>query len=208
MTTGEGGMITTNDDQLAEQIRLFRSHGMTSLTWDREKGHSFSYDVIAPGYNYRIDEIRSALGIVQLKKIDRNNQRRMEIVKIYRDRLSEVEGISLPFLQEQGISAYHICPILLDKDIDRNRFISGMIDAGVQVSIHYPPIHTFSEYRRENAHDGESDLPITENIAKRIVTLPLFSNMRQDQIEYVIDSLLEWIMRMKETSKNERCRSS
>src|SRR3972149_1627279 len=73
LVTGEGGMIVTDRDDLAEQIRLLRSHGMTSLTWDRHRGHAHSYDVVALGYNYRIDEIRSALGRVQLKKLEKNN---------------------------------------------------------------------------------------------------------------------------------------
>ena len=86
MTTGEGGMITTNSDTLAKKIRLLRSHGMTSLTWDRDKGHSFSYDVVEVGYNYRIDEVRSALGLTQLKKLDSNNAKRAEIENLYRRR--------------------------------------------------------------------------------------------------------------------------
>ncbi len=79
MTTGEGGMLVTDDDRLAERLRLLRSHGMTSLTWDRHKGHAWSYDVVDLGYNYRIDEIRSAIGRVQLKKLEHNNQLRREL---------------------------------------------------------------------------------------------------------------------------------
>ena len=87
MTTGEGGMITTNNDELATRIRLMRSHGMTTLTLDRHKGHAFSYDVVELGFNYRIDEIRSAIGIEQLKKLPSDNNRRRELSKMYRENL-------------------------------------------------------------------------------------------------------------------------
>ena len=85
MSTGEGGMLVTNRDDIARKVRLLRSHGMTSLTWDRHQGHAYSYDVVELGYNYRIDEIHSALGIVQLQKLETNNRKRAEITKKYWD---------------------------------------------------------------------------------------------------------------------------
>ena len=87
-------MLTTNHDTLAERIKLLRSHGMTSLTWDRDRGHSFSYDVMASGFNYRIDEMRSALGLVQLRKLEANNQRRGEALNRYHEKLAALEGIT------------------------------------------------------------------------------------------------------------------
>ena len=107
MATGEGGMMTTNSDVLAEKIKLLRAHGMTSLTWDRDQGHSFSYDVVALGYNYRIDEIRSAIGRVQLRKLESNNSRRAEITHIYRERLQDIEAISIPFM----VLRLLLCPL-------------------------------------------------------------------------------------------------
>ena len=93
LTTGEGGMLTTDNDALADRIKLLRSHGMTSLTWDRDRGHSFSYDVTDSGCNYRIDEMRSALGLVQLRKLETNNQRRAEAVNRYHEKLTALEDI-------------------------------------------------------------------------------------------------------------------
>jgi len=90
LVTGEGGMIVTNDDALAESIRIMRSHGMTTLTWDRHKGHAHSYDVVDIGFNYRINEVASALGLVQLKKLDENNEKRRKIVEEYRKRLENI----------------------------------------------------------------------------------------------------------------------
>ncbi|MBE9594529.1 MAG: DegT/DnrJ/EryC1/StrS family aminotransferase, partial [Proteobacteria bacterium] len=97
LVTGEGGMVVTNDDALAEKIRIMRSHGMTTLTWDRHKGHAHSYDVVDLGFNYRINEIASALGVVQLKKLDENNEKRRKIVERYRKGLEDISGISVPF---------------------------------------------------------------------------------------------------------------
>ena len=114
MTTAEGGMVTTNNAKLAQKIRLLRSHGMTSLTWDRHEGHAWSYDVVDLGYNYRIDEIRSALGIVQLKKLKKNNQIRQSLTEEYRKTLRQVvPDVVVPFIKPRGESACHLMPILL-----------------------------------------------------------------------------------------------
>jgi dTDP-4-amino-4,6-dideoxygalactose transaminase len=188
MATGEGGMIVTNRDDLAEQLRVLRSHGMTTLTWDRHRGHAFTYDVVALGHNYRIDEIRSALGRAQLAKLPRNIERRKVIVEHYREVLRgpSYEGISVPFQNTPGQSSYHIFPMLLPAEAKRQVFMETMREMGVQTSIHYPPIHHFSYYRER--YPGIS-LPVTENIAEREVTLPLYPTMTQEQIDYVMDSV-------------------
>jgi len=120
MTTGEGGMIVTNNDELADKIKRIRSHGMTTLTWDRHKGHAYTYDVIDLGFNYRLDEMRAAIGIIQLQKLEKNNKLRREIVNIYREELSDIKSISIPFENYRDNSSYHILPILLDSSINRN----------------------------------------------------------------------------------------
>ena len=113
MTTGEGGMLATDNDELAERLRLLRSHGMTSLSWDRHKGHAWSYDVVDLGFNYRIDEMRAALGRVQLKKLPANNRRREHLTNLYREMLTElVPEVHMPFEAARGTSCYHILPIL------------------------------------------------------------------------------------------------
>jgi dTDP-4-amino-4,6-dideoxygalactose transaminase len=194
MTTAEGGMITTNNAALADKIRVLRSHGMTSLTWDRDKGHSFSYDVVAPGYNYRIDEIRSSLGLVQLKKLNGNNGKRAEAVNIYREKLGDMSEIHIPFCRGRQDSSYHLFPMLLEKGRDRTNFMGFMKAKGIQTSIHYPPIHKFTEYR---ALGNNSSLPLTDNIESRIVTLPLYPNIHRQQIHYTIESILEWLTAQK-----------
>ncbi len=192
MTTAEGGMITTNNDDLAKRIRLMRSHGMTTMTLDRHKGRAFSYDVVELGYNYRIDEIRSAIGIVQLGKLEDCNIRRCEIDQIYRERLADVYSIKVPFNIEYGVSSHHIFPILLDKEVNRQEFMEYLKNNGIQTSIHYPPIHLFDYYRRNFGYD-EGMLSITEEVAKREVTLPLYSSMKNEDVHYVCDIISEYL---------------
>lgn len=181
MATGEGGMITTNNDKLADHIRLMRSHGMTTLTWDRHKGHAFTYDVVSPGYNYRIDEIRSAIGRVQLAKLPANNEKRRELDAMYVELLPS--SVVVPYSDHRGVSSCHIRPILLPKGTDRQTFMAAMKERGIQISIHYPPIHQFSTY-----HNG-TQLPLTDDVAQREVTLPLYPTMQMDAVQYVANAI-------------------
>jgi dTDP-4-amino-4,6-dideoxygalactose transaminase len=179
MTTAEGGMAVTDDDEAARLLRILRSHGMTSLTWDRHRGHNFSYDVIATGLNYRIDEIRAALGRVQLDKLNEHNRRRREISKEMRSLLSGIEGISVPFRgSDLDSSSCHIFPVLLESPELRQSFMRSMKDRGIQTSVHYPPVHTFSDFE----HYAPCTLPLTEEVAGREVTLPLFPTMTAEQM--------------------------
>ncbi len=182
LSTGEGGMLVTNRQDVADKVRLLRSHGMTTLTWDRHHGHAHSYDVVDRGYNYRIDEIRSALGLVQLHKLRRNNARRKAITERYWEALDGT-GLTFPFRDSIGEPSYHIFPVLLPEGVDREGFIEGMRAAGVQTSIHYPPIHKFSYYR--DRYPGVS-LPVTEAAAAREVTLPLYPTMSEADVDTVV----------------------
>ena len=189
LSTGEGGMIVTQRDEIAEKLRLLRSHGMTSLTWDRHKGHAYSYDVVSLGYNYRLDEIHSALGIAQLEKLVRNNERRRDITQAYWEAFKDSD-LGLPFASwasQPGVQpAFHIFPILLPEGMQRMRFIDAMRQQGVQTSIHYPPIHRFRFYQE---HYPGVVLAKTERVAAREVTLPLYPGMSQEQVEMVIEAV-------------------
>jgi len=187
LSTGEGGMFVTDRVDLAEKVRLLRSHGMTSLTWDRHQGHASTYDVVDLGYNYRIDELRSALGLVQLKKLVANNARRKTITERYW-RALDGSGVDLPFNNRLGAPAYHIFPILLPAGVERMKFIDAMRVEKVQTSIHYPPVHMFRYYRER--YPGVS-LPITESVASREVTLPLYPTMDNEAVECVINTVLQ-----------------
>lgn len=188
LATGEGGMLVTDWAKVAEKVRLLRSHGMTSLTWDRHQGHAFSYDVVTLGYNDRIDEIRSALGLVQLRKLLENNARRKHLTDLYWQGLADpiFSGIEVPFQGTRGESSHHILPILLPTQVKRQAFMDAMRQAGVQTSIHYPPIHQFSYYRRRYQ---DISLPQTEAAAAREVTLPLYPTMRDEDVHYVLEAV-------------------
>jgi dTDP-4-amino-4,6-dideoxygalactose transaminase len=191
MTTGEGGMLATDDEPLAEKLRILRSHGMTSLSWDRHQGHAYSYDVVDLGYNYRIDEMRSALGRVQLLKLPAGNQHRGELTLLYRELLAELAPeVEMPFAEVRGTSCYHILPALLPKGTDRIRFMEALKQRGIQTSIHYPPVHRFQIYHDEWQKRG-SKIPLTEEVAAREVTLPLYSTMSTEQVHWVAQAVKE-----------------
>jgi dTDP-4-amino-4,6-dideoxygalactose transaminase len=185
MTTGEGGMIITPDPHEAEALKSLRSHGMTSATFERFRGHTFGYDISALGFNYRIDELRSALGIAQLKKLPEINRMRKHLVGYYRDRLAEtIPDVTIPFFNWDGNYGYHIFPILIPPRCDRNEIMANLRDRGIQTSIHYRPINTFSAFK-----DTNSELPITMAISERVLTLPLYPHLTEEQIDYVVSSL-------------------
>jgi len=187
MTTAEGGMVVTNRYDLAEKMRIARSHGMTSLTWDRYKGHDFSYDVVQMGFNYRIDELRSSLGLAQLKKLDKNNRARRSLWRLYKDILDGITEIHIPFARFDGISSCHIFPVVLSEKIDRMEFMQYLREKGIQSSIHYPPVHLFSYYKKLGL--SESHLPLTQYVGRREVTLPLFPTMEVGDVGYVVDAI-------------------
>ncbi len=186
LSVGEGGMFATRSEELHEKGRYLRSHGMTALTLDRHKGRSISYDVVLPGLNYRMDEMRAAIGLVQLAKLPEANRRRMQLVESYRRLLHDTPQLSVPFQNHTpGKPSYHIFPVLLDRGVDRAQVIAGLKEQGIQSSIHYPSFHGFTAY----SDAGFSPTPIAEDISHRELTLPLFPTMTPAQVEYVCSSL-------------------
>jgi dTDP-4-amino-4,6-dideoxygalactose transaminase len=190
LVTGEGGMIVTNNDLFAEKIKILRSHGMTTLTWDRHKGHAYSYDVVDLGFNYRINEMTSALGLIQLKKLDKNNEQRKKITEEYRSRLSDSTKINLPFIKHGEKSSYHIFPILLSERVNRTLFQDKLKEKGIQTSIHYTPVHLFQYYRKKFGFK-QGSLPITEFVGRNEVTLPLYPQMTKDNVKSIADLIKE-----------------
>jgi dTDP-4-amino-4,6-dideoxygalactose transaminase len=190
MPVGEGGMVVTDDDQLAERLRLLRSHGMTTLTWDRHRGHAHSYDVVLFGFNYRLDEVRAAMGLVQLGRLEAENAGRARVAARYREALHGQHGISMPFGDPaaQRASSHHLAVVLLPEDVPRARVRSALDALGIQTSVHYPPIHTFTAYEELG---GRRPLPQTDAVADRVLTLPLFGHMTDEQVEAVTSGLLE-----------------
>jgi dTDP-4-amino-4,6-dideoxygalactose transaminase len=191
LSIGEGGMVSTMCPGLHKKLGYLRSHGMTTLTLDRHKGRSITYDVAQPGLNYRMDEMRSAIGSVQLKKLSNGNLRRGELTQRYRSNLSKT-SVTIPFKEQPGNieSVYHILPILLPEGTNRALIIKALKDKGIQSSIHYPPFWDFSAFKGQFEQD---DSPITAQICSRQLTLPLFPTMTDHEVDQVTSALIETI---------------
>ena len=195
LVTGEGGMVFTRNQAFAERVRTMRSHGMRALSWDKYRGHLSTYDIGDLGYNYRTTEIQSALGLVQLKKLDRNNQKRRKLVEAYRRELRETEGISIPFLKYGTGPSYHLFPVLISPSIQRDKVMDELRGHGIQTSIHYPPVHLFSLYRRQFGYK-KGMLPKTEEVSRREVTLPLHPGMEREDVKWIVGKLNDVIRKM------------
>ena len=189
LSVGEGGMVVAKDRRLYERLRGLRSHGMTTLTLDRHHGRAVTYDVLAPGLNYRMDEIRAAIGLVQLGKLANGNKRRGDLTSRYRTRLSG-STVQMPFasLPTSAHPAYHILPVLLPDACDRLEVIEKLKAKGVQSSIHYPPFWGFTGYQ---GMFRPEDTPVAAEINPRELTLPLYPTLLDDEVDFVTDTLLE-----------------
>jgi dTDP-4-amino-4,6-dideoxygalactose transaminase len=187
LSVGEGGMVAAKNPDIYKNLKNLRSHGMSVPSFDRYKGRAVSYDIESPGLNYRIDEIRSALGLVQLKKLDAANKKRKESVKHYFSRLDAIQSIAIPFRHfSRGTPNYHIMPILLAEHVDRSKLIESMKQDGVQTSIHYPAIQQFSAYKGK-----VNSTPKAEYISSHELTLPLYPDMTFEEVDIVCDALLK-----------------
>jgi dTDP-4-amino-4,6-dideoxygalactose transaminase len=192
LSTGEGGLVVTNNATLARRLRLHRSHGLTTTTWQRHNSRQLGYDVVALGHNYRPTEITAALALVQLGKLAEMNEARSRAAAAYAKAFARSEGISIPAGDPEGVCSHHIMPILLANRRLRDRVRQSLLDAGIQVSHHYPPVHTFSAFR---AQFRTARLPNTELFARRELTLPLHPGLRQKQIRTVAEAVLEGLRR-------------
>jgi dTDP-4-amino-4,6-dideoxygalactose transaminase len=190
LTTGEGGMILARENSLLEKMRRMRAHGMTTNTLERDRGHASSYDVTIIGYNYRMDELRAALGLVQLRRLPEWNERRRELTAHYRDQLGRhLPEIVIPF-EEGHSTAAHLMPILLPEGFDREKIMKELRQNSIQTSIHYPPVHQFSFYRERFP---DVVLPKTEKFSARELSLPLHPALTKKDVEKVVHSLQDAI---------------
>jgi dTDP-4-amino-4,6-dideoxygalactose transaminase len=186
---GEGGMAFSKDPVAAAKIRNMRSHGMTAPTLDRHEGRTFSYDVSHVGLNYRADEIRAALGIEQLKKLEVGNAKRRILYERYLENLRNSE-VLVPFksIEFNALSAYHIMPVILPQNCDRALIMEKMKNAGIQTSIHYP---SFASFRAYAGLVKRKQIPIAEEICNRELTLPMHPRLGIAEVDLVSKVLLE-----------------
>ncbi len=187
LTTGEGGMLVTSRPEIYERARRLRSHGMTTLTWDRHRGHALGYDVVDLGFNYRMSELHAALGLVQLQKLPRYTRTRKWLTEQYHQHLRFVEGLDVPFERYRGEPSFHLLPVVLQKPEQREQLMRRLATQGIQTSVHYPAVHTFQLYR--SLYQCQCPLPLTEMVAQRELTLPLYPGMREEHVTYVCKNL-------------------
>jgi dTDP-4-amino-4,6-dideoxygalactose transaminase len=186
MTTAEGGMVLVRDEERRQRARLLRSHGMTTGTLDRDRGRAVGYDVVGCGHNFRMDELRAAIGLVQIARLPGWNAQRVHLMGRYRAELArEAPQVCVPFGGGHRTSG-HIMPVLLPSGTDRPAVMAAMRAAGVQTSVHYPPIHTFDHYRRTVP---TGPLPHTEEFAARELTLPLHPALSPSDVTRVVAAL-------------------
>lgn len=190
ISTGEGGVIVTNDKSVYDKAKLMRSHGMTTMSYERAAGHSTSYDVVELGYNYRFNDILAGIGLVQLeKKLLPDIERRRCVRDLYIELLGDDERLIIPFKEYRDITASYIFPVVLrNGDMGKRDFMRSFLkEKGVQTSVHYPPVHRFKiykDYRKDN-------LPITDYVADNEFTLPMYGALTDDEVKYICKIIKE-----------------
>ncbi len=189
VTTGEGGMITTDRDDIADRVRLMHLHGMSRDAWKRytESG-SWSYEILAPGFKYNLSDVASAIGIPQLRNCGRFHARRREIARRYTEAFASLEGVRAPVVKDDLAHAWHLYVIQLDPAalaIDRDEFIRQMMARNIGVSVHFIPLHV-QPYYRDKYGFSPGDYPDAFAAFQRIVSLPIYARMSDGDVDDVI----------------------
>jgi len=186
ITTGEGGMLTTNDDELAHKVRTLISHGIEKSTFQRLKENkSWARIAVLPGYNFRLNNISAAIGVEQMKKIDKMNSLRRDHSFYLIERLRNVEEIDLPLENQKCKHVYQMFTIKMKKG-NRDDLVLKLKEQGIEASVHFdPPVHSHPAYSEYN----NIQLPVTERVAKKIVTLPMFPQLTQSMIERIASAI-------------------
>lgn len=193
ITTGEGGACTTNNEELAQKMKLLRNHGMDKEAKERFGPNAgWAYDIKELGKNYRITDFQCALGISQLKRLDEFVKKREELARIYNEEFSSNDLITPQATNQNVKHSWHLYTVLLDKSIDRDRFFSEMRKKEIGVNVHYIPLYRFTYYK-ENFDFRKEDFPVTEDVFSRIITLPLFPQMNGEDGKRVVSTVKELI---------------
>jgi len=191
ITTIEGGMVITNSKKIADNIITSRNHGLTRTLSQRfTKGKPWDYDVINPGYNYRMDEIRAALGINQLKRIRKLNSLRKKACLYYNLKLQNIPGVKTPYLSKIEDDVNHLYMIRIGKEygISRDSLFLKLQKLGIRTSLHYKPLHEFSAYKKLAKH--YDSLKNSKKLYPEIISLPLFPDITKKQQDYVVQCIV------------------
>lgn len=189
MTTGEGGMITTNNDNFAEPLRTMRLHGIDKDAWSRQSRRSiWRYDITTEGYKYNMTDIQAAMGLCQLMKLKKQHERRQNITQIYQSELGKIPQIRTPFYPVNPAEhAYHLYIIQLN-DGDRDVFVESMRDQNIECSVHYVPLHLFDFYQKQYDYKV-GDFPCAEDVFEGVLSLPLHPGLSESDVHIVIDAV-------------------
>jgi dTDP-4-amino-4,6-dideoxygalactose transaminase len=195
ITTGQGGMLTTDDEQLAERVRLLSLHGLSRGAWNRyTAGGSWAYQVLAPGFNYVMTDIQAAIGIHQARRLDEFQTRRTHLAGMYNRLFANVpEVIRPPVRDDDLVHPWHLYPIRLDPDrltIGRDDFIEELRARGIGTSVHFIPVH-LHPYFRETLGVGPGDFPVAERVFEGLISLPLYPRMQDGDVERVVAAVRE-----------------
>lgn len=198
ITTGEGGMASTDNDIYADRMRIMSLHGISRDAWKRHAAEgSWYYEIIAPGFKYNLTDIAAAIGIHQLRKVQWFHARRTEIASRYSEGLSDVEEIILPCVQPDRVHSWHLYVIRLRLDrfsIDRARFISELNKRGIGASVHWLPLHMHPYYRETYGYLPE-DYPVACSLYHEIISLPIYPDMRASDVNFVCDAIRDIVTR-------------
>src|ERR1039457_6680867 len=190
LTTGEGGMVATNDARLAETLRRFRNHGISSEARQRHESGQWFYEVVLLGFNYRLTDIACALGLSQLEKLDANLARRREIAAQYAEAFWDLPAIVIPTVRDGVVPAWHLYPVRLKLELlaaGRGEIFQALRAENIGVNVHYIPVHQHPYYRER--FNTEAGYPVAEDAYERLISLPMFHSMTAQDVEDVIHAL-------------------
>jgi dTDP-4-amino-4,6-dideoxygalactose transaminase len=200
ITTIEGGMLTTNDESYAKKARTLREHGLSKTALDRESDATWYYDVSDLGYNYRLNEVQAALGISQLQRVDEGIKKRIQVAHYYKKKLAAIspKGFVPPYEAPGRSHVFHLYTIKIRKDtlrIDRDTLFKGLLDNGIQPSLHYTPLHLMSLYRKL-LKCKPGDFPVAERVYNEIMSLPLYPTLTSEKIDFIATKIRQ-IVKMR-----------
>jgi len=194
LATGEGGMITTNDDQWADRCRVMSLHGISKDAWKRYTSEgSWYYEIVAPGFKYNMTDVAAAMGLVQLSKLEQMNERRQEIARQYDAAFSAHDALDTPCTSPDSTHPYHLYILRLNLpalSIDRAAFITHLRESNIGVSVHWIPLHMHPYYRETYGYRPE-DFPVAYNEYQRIISLPIYSAMSDQDVADVIAAVTQ-----------------
>lgn len=199
LATGEGGMVTTDNDDWASRMQILRLHGITNDAWKRyTKDGNWEYDVRENGYKYNTTDLNSAIGIAQLTKIDWMWKKRIEIAEKFNNSFSNCDGVILYKIKPDRKTSWHLYPIKLNTEflsIDRNQFIVELKNKGINVSVHFIPLYRFTYYK--NLGYEITQFPNSEWVFEKILSLPIFPGMTDKEVDYIVETVLNLLNKNK-----------